>query len=50
MAEITVAAKKFTRLFNYLEHLGLNSQALGEQINLAPAAVASLAAHEALPA
>lgn len=50
MSEITVAASKFLRLFDYLSHVGLDVEAVAEAVNLSPARIAELAPDEGLPA
>ncbi|WP_170287329.1 AraC family transcriptional regulator [Halioglobus maricola] len=49
MAEVTVAAKKVSRLFDYLDHIGLDAAAIGARVNLAPATVTALDPDYALP-
>ncbi len=50
MSEITVAASKFHRMFDYLARIGLDAEAIGAAVNLSPARVAELPPGEGLPA
>jgi AraC-like DNA-binding protein len=50
MSEITVTVRKFTRLFDYLERVGLDSQAIGATVNLLPERLVELSPDHALPA
>ncbi len=50
MSEITVAASKFHRMFDYLSRIGLDAEAIGAAVNLSPARVAELPPGEGLPA
>lgn len=50
MAEITVPAKKFVRLFDYLERIGLDPQAISATVDIRPERIAALAPEHALPA
>jgi AraC-like DNA-binding protein len=50
MSEITVAASKFSRLFDYLSRVGLDVEAIGAAVNLSPARVAELSPGTGLPA
>jgi AraC-like DNA-binding protein len=50
MAEITVTAKKFHRLFDYLERIGLDVPALAATVDLNVERIVALAPGDALPA
>lgn len=50
MSEITVAARKFLRLFDYLERIGLDVEAISAMVDLSPARIAGLDPDQALPA
>lgn len=50
MSEITISAKKFVRLFDYLERVGLDVPAIAATANLVPARVEQLDPEQALPA
>jgi hypothetical protein len=50
MSEITVPAKKFLRLFDYLDRIGLDAQAIAAAVGLKPERIAALDAEYALPA
>ncbi|MDH4040168.1 MAG: AraC family transcriptional regulator, partial [Gammaproteobacteria bacterium] len=50
MSEITISAKKFLRLFDYLERIGLDVVAIASVVNLAPDRLAKLDPEQALPA
>jgi AraC-like DNA-binding protein len=50
MAEITVSAKKFMRLFDYMDHIGLDVPALSELVEIRREHIACLEPEHALPA
>jgi AraC-like DNA-binding protein len=50
MSEITVAARKFQRLLDYLERIGLDAGAIAVSIKLSPDRIAELDPDAALPA
>lgn len=50
MREISVKAKKFLRLLDYIERIGLDAQAIASRANLAPRLLAQLDPEQALPA
>lgn len=50
MNEITVRAKKFLRLLDYLEHVGLDVDAIAGAVNLVPGRIAKLDPEQPLPA
>jgi AraC-like DNA-binding protein len=50
VAEITVSAKKFLRLFDYLERVGLDVQAIAAAVDLRPERIAALDPQQGLPA
>jgi len=50
MSEITVTARKFTRLFDYLERVGLDAKGIGATVNLLPERLVELSAQHPLPA
>lgn len=50
MSEITVCARKFLRLLDYVEHIGLDVNHIAAQVNLVPARISELPAEQALPA
>ena len=50
MREISVAAKKFLRLLDYIERIGLDADALAARANLAPQLLAQLDPEHPLPA
>lgn len=50
MAEITVPARKFQRLFDYLERIGTDVTAVAATVELKPDRIAALAPDHALPA
>ncbi len=50
MAEITVPAKKFMRLFDYMARIGIDVPAVAALVELRPERIASLAPDHALPA
>jgi AraC-like DNA-binding protein len=50
MDEITVPAKKFLRLFDYLERIGIDAQAIAAEVDILPARIAELAPEHRLPA
>jgi len=50
MSEITISAKKFLRLFDYLERIGLDVVAIASVVNLSPDRLAKLDPEQALPA
>ncbi len=50
MSGITIRAGKFLRLLDYLERIGLDSQAMAASIGLSPRGLKSLSPDEALPA
>jgi AraC-like DNA-binding protein len=50
MSEITVPARKFTRLLDYLEQIGLDSTAIAGRVNILPERILSLDSDEPLPA
>lgn len=50
MSEITVSAKKFLRLFDYIERIGLNVDEIVSTINIVPERIAQLPSDQGLPA
>ena len=50
MSEITVSAGKLQRLLDYLQQIGLDPVAIGATVNIVPARIMSLDAHQPLPA
>ena len=50
MAEITVPAKKFVRLFDYMERIGIDVPAVAASVELRPDRIAALAPEHTLPA
>lgn len=50
MSAITVPARKFTRLFDYLERIGLDVPAIAATVELRPERIAALDPEHALPA
>lgn len=50
MSEITVPARKFVRLLDYLERIGLDADAIASAVALSPRRLAALNADEPLPA
>ncbi|MDE0952247.1 MAG: AraC family transcriptional regulator ligand-binding domain-containing protein [Halioglobus sp.] len=50
MAEITVPAKKFQRLFDYMERIGINAQTVAATVDLRQDRIEALAPDYALPA
>jgi AraC-like DNA-binding protein len=50
MSEITVSAKKFLRLFDYIEKVGLDVDAIVAAVNLVPERIAQLDPEQRLPA
>jgi AraC-like DNA-binding protein len=50
MSEITIAARKFLRLFDYLSRIDLDVDAIADAVNLSPARIAELPPEEGLPA
>lgn len=50
MGEITVPAKKFLRLFDYLERIGVDIQMVAAKVDIRPDRIAALAPEQALPA
>ncbi|MFK8051213.1 MAG: AraC family transcriptional regulator ligand-binding domain-containing protein, partial [Halioglobus sp.] len=50
MSEITVSAKKFLRLFDYIERIGLNVDEIVSTVNLVPQRIAQLPPDQGLPA
>ena len=50
MSEITVTARKFTRLFDYIERVGLDAQTIGATVNLRPERLVELSPDHPLPA
>lgn len=50
MAEITVPAKKFLRLFDYLERIGVDTQPIASTVDIRPERIAALAPEHPLPA
>jgi AraC-like DNA-binding protein len=50
MSEITVAARKFTRMFDYLERVGLDAKSIGATVNLLPERLVELPPEQPLPA
>lgn len=50
MSEVTIPARKYLRLFDYLEHLNLDVQSIAAAANLSPERVAQLDPEEGLPA
>lgn len=50
MSEITIPARKFLRLLDYLEHIKLDVGAIAATVNLSPGRIAELPPDEPLPA
>lgn len=50
MSEITVSAKKFLRLFDYIERIGLNVEEIVSTVNLDPKRISQLDPEKGLPA
>lgn len=50
MTEITVAARKFHRLFDYLTRIGLDARGIAATVNLSPERLSQLPGEEPLPA
>jgi AraC-like DNA-binding protein len=50
MSEITVSARKFLRVLDYLERMGLDAEGVARQVNLVPARLAALDPEHPLPA
>lgn len=50
MSEITVSARKFLRLFDYIERVGLDVDAIVATVNLVPERIAQLEPEQRLPA
>ena len=50
MTEITVPAKKFVRLFDYLQRIGIDAASVAATVELRPDRIAALAPDHALPA
>ena len=50
MSEITVSAKKFLRLFDYIERVGLNVDEIVSTVNIVPERIAQLPPDQGLPA
>jgi AraC-like DNA-binding protein len=50
MSEITVAARKFLQVFDYLARVGLDVEAIGRAVNLSQERIAELPPEERLPA
>lgn len=50
MSEITVAVRKFLRLFDYLEKLGLDVESIAAAVDLSHGRISSMGEGEALPA
>jgi hypothetical protein len=50
MSEITVRAKKFLRLFDYIERIGLNVDEIAATVNIVPERIAQLPPDQGLPA
>ncbi len=50
MSEITVSAKKFLRLFDYIERIGLDVEEIIATVNLDPQRISRLDAEKGLPA
>ncbi len=50
MNEIQIPARKFVRLFDYLERIGIDTDAVGAVASMSPRAVAALAPEDRLPA
>ena len=50
MSEITVSARKFLRIFDYIERIGLDVDAVAATVNLVPERIAQLGPEQRLPA
>ncbi|MEH6593775.1 MAG: AraC family transcriptional regulator ligand-binding domain-containing protein [Halioglobus sp.] len=50
MSEITISAKKFLRLFDYIERIGLDVDEIVATVNLVPERIAELPPEQRLPA
>ena len=50
MSEITVSARKFLRLFDYIERVGLDVDDIVATVNLVPEKISELDPDHALPA
>ena len=50
MSQITVPVNKFLRLFDYLERIGLDVDAIARSVNLVPQRIAELPSQQPLPA
>jgi len=50
MSEITVSARKFLRVLDYLEKVGLDANKIAAEVNLNPGKIARLAPDQGLPA
>jgi AraC-like DNA-binding protein len=50
MSEISIPARKFVRLLDYLERIGLDVQAIAATVDLSPGRMAALAPDQPLPA
>ena len=50
MSEITISAKKFLRLFDYIDRVGLDMDQIIAAVNILPERVAQLNPQQGLPA